>query len=69
MLIIRLVWLACSLLLGQLIGAYPYDFLDVATYRLVPVLVTAGVILVAATILGFILVAIDRLISWRSAVG
>jgi hypothetical protein len=68
MLIIPLAWLACSLLLGQLIGAYPYDFLDVATYGLGPALVTAGAIVVAATILGFILVAIDRVISRRSGV-
>jgi hypothetical protein len=63
MLIIPLLWLTCTLLLGQLIDAYPYDFLDVATYGLGPVLVTSAAIVVVATILGFILVGIDRLIS------
>jgi hypothetical protein len=65
MLIIPLLWLACTLLLGQLIDAYPYDFLDVATYGLGPVLATSAAIVVAATVLGFMLVGIDRLISSR----
>jgi hypothetical protein len=38
----------------------------VTTYGLGPVLATAGAIVVAATILGFILVAIDLVISRRS---
>lgn len=63
MLILPLVWLAYVLALGQVIGSYPYPFLDVSSNGWTTVLVTVLAILVAATLLAVILVAIDRLIS------
>lgn len=69
MLVIPIVWLACCFAFGGITGSYPYSFVNVAVYGWVTVLINCAAILVASTLLGAGLVAIDRAISKRSAAG
>ena len=61
-LILPIIWLVFALIRGQIIGAYPYPFLDVATKGMASVLQFVVAIVVFAIILGLILFAIDALI-------
>lgn len=61
-LVIPIVWLAWALARGAVIGAYPYGFLDVATYGYGAVATNVLGIVVFAVVLGLILWAIDALI-------
>jgi len=58
-LILPLVWAAFALTRGQVIGAYPYSFLDVSANGWASVLSFIAVIIVVAVILALILMAID----------
>jgi hypothetical protein len=58
-LLLPLLWAAFALIRGQIVGAYPYPFLDVSTNGLASVLTFIAAILVIAVVLGAILLAID----------
>ena len=58
-LILPLVWAAFALTRGQVVGAYPYSFLDVSANGWASVLSFIAVIMVVAVILALILMAID----------
>lgn len=60
--ILPIVWLAWALARGAVIGAYPYGFLDVATYGYGAVAVNVLGIIVFAVVLCLILWGIDALI-------
>ncbi len=62
-LILPLVWAAYALVRGQVVGAYPYPFLDVSTNGLASVLGFIAVIVVIAILLAALLWAIDAGIS------
>jgi len=61
-LLIPLAWAAYALVRGQVVGAYPYPFLDVSTNGWASVLSFIAVIVVVAVILGYVLLGIDRLL-------
>ncbi|MBI1349973.1 MAG: hypothetical protein GC156_02515 [Actinomycetales bacterium] len=63
-LVLPLIWATYALIRGQVIGAYPYPFLDVATKGLAYVLVFIAVIMVVAMILALILWAVDTGLRW-----
>lgn len=58
-LVLPLAWAAFALIRGQVVGAYPYPFLDVATNGWASVLVFLAVIVVVAVLLALILWAVD----------
>ncbi len=58
-LVLPLLWAAFALIRGQVVGAYPYPFLDVSANGLASVLTFIVVIMVVAVILALILMAID----------
>jgi hypothetical protein len=58
-LILPLIWATFALIRGQVVGAYPYPFLDVSTNGWASVLSFIAVIIVVAVILALILMAID----------
>jgi hypothetical protein len=58
-LILPIAWAVYALIRGQVIGAYPYPFLDVATNGLASVLGFIAMIVVVAIVLALILWAID----------
>lgn len=60
--ILPIIWLAFALIRGAFIGAYPYGFLDVATYGYGTVLTNVAGIVVFALILCAIFWGIDWLI-------
>ncbi len=62
-LVLPLLWAAYALIRGQVIGAYPYPFLDVATNGWASVLSFIGVIVVVAIILGYVLLGLDRIMA------
>jgi len=61
-LIVPIIWLVFVLVRGAFIGAYPYGFLDVATYGFGTVLTNAAGIVACAIVLSLILWAIDWII-------
>ena len=63
-LILPVLWAVYALIRGQVIGAYPYPFLDVSTKGLASVLIFIGVILVVAVLLALLLWAIDAGLRW-----
>lgn len=63
-LVLPLLWATYALIRGQVIGAYPYSFLDVSTNGLASVLSFIGVIVVVAVILALILWAVDAGLRW-----
>jgi len=58
-LILPLLWACFALIRGQIVGAYPYPFLDVSTNGLASALTYIGVIVAVTVVLAFILMAID----------
>lgn len=62
-LILPILWLAYALIRGSVIGAYPYDFLDVNANGMASVLAFVAQIVVFAIILGYLLLLIDKLMS------
>ena len=62
-LILPIVWLVFALIRGAFIGAYPYGFLDVATYGYGAVLTNVAGIVVFAIVLCLIFWGVDWLIS------
>jgi hypothetical protein len=58
-LVLPLLWAAFALVRGQVVGAYPYLFLDVGTNGLASVLAFIGVIVLIAVLLSLVLLAID----------
>lgn len=60
--ILPIIWLAWALARGAVIGAYPYGFLDVATYGYGAVLVNVLGILVFAVVLCLVLWGVDWVI-------
>jgi len=62
-LVLPLLWAVYALVRGQVIGAYPYPFLDVSTNGWASVLTFIGVIVVIAILLGYILLGLDRAMS------
>ncbi len=60
-LILPILWLAYALIRGSVIGAYPYDFLDVNANGMASVLAFVAQIVVFAIILGYLLLLIDKL--------
>ena len=62
-LILPIVWLVFALIRGAFIGAYPYGFLDVATYGYGAVLTNVAGIVVFAVVLCLIFWGIDTIIS------
>lgn len=63
-LVLPLAWIAFALVRGQLVGAYPYPFLDVATNGWASVLAFLAVILVVAVLLALALWAVDAGLAW-----
>lgn len=68
MLVIPIIWLAICLLFGQITGAYPYSFVNVAVYGWAATLTSCAGILIGSTALGALLVWIDILLSKRAGV-
>lgn len=68
-LILPLAWAAFALVRGQVVGAYPYPFLDVATNGWPSVLVFLAVIVVVAVLLALVLWAIDAGLAWTMRAG
>lgn len=66
-LIIPLIWLAARLTVGEVLRSYPYSFLDVASFAYATVAINVVGILVGATVLGAVIVTIDRTLSRCSA--
>ena len=64
-LVIPLVWIAWTLLRGNVIGAYPYDFTDVATLGYGRVAVTLSAILIVGLLIAAGYCALDRMLSRR----
>lgn len=62
-LILPIVWLIFALIRGAFIGAYPYGFLDVATYGYGAVLTNVAGIVIFAVVLCLILWGIDAVIT------
>jgi hypothetical protein len=62
-LVLPLIWAAYALIRGQVIGAYPYPFLDVSANGWVSVLTFIAVILVVAIVLGYVLLGLDRVMA------
>jgi len=60
-LVLPLLWTVYALARGQVLGAYPYPFLDVATNGWASVLTFIGVIVIFAIILGYVLLGLDRI--------
>lgn len=60
-LILPILWLAYALIRGSVIGAYPYDFLDVNAHGMASVLMFVLQIVVFAIILGYLLMLIDAI--------
>lgn len=60
-LILPILWLAYALIRGSVIGAYPYDFLDVNANGMASVLAFVAQIIVFAIILGYVLMLIDAI--------
>ncbi|MEY4136835.1 MAG: hypothetical protein RL205_963 [Actinomycetota bacterium] len=60
-LILPILWLAYALIRGSIIGAYPYDFLDVSAHGMASVLAFVAQIIIFAIILGYLLMLIDWL--------
>ena len=60
-LILPILWLGYALIRGSIIGAYPYDFLDVNAHGMASVLGFVAQIVVFAIILGYLLMLIDWL--------
>jgi hypothetical protein len=60
-LILPILWLAYALIRGSVIGAYPYDFLDVNANGMASVLAFVAQIIVFAIILGYLLMLIDKI--------
>jgi hypothetical protein len=63
-LVLPLVWASYALIRGQVIGAYPYSFLDVANNGLMSVLTFIVAILVVAVVIALILWAVDAGLRW-----
>ena len=61
-LILPIIWLVFALVRGAFIGAYPYGFLDVATYGYGTVLTNVAGIVAFAIVLCLILWGIDWVI-------
>ena len=59
-LILPLGWAVYALVRGQVIGAYPYPFLDVSTNGWASVLSFIGVIVIVAIILGYVLLGLEK---------
>lgn len=62
-LILPLLWAVYALVRGQVIGAYPYPFLDVSANGWASVLSFIAVIVVVGVILGYVLLGLDRIMS------
>ena len=60
-LILPILWLGYALIRGSVIGAYPYDFLDVNANGMASVLAFVAQIIVFAIILGYLLMLVDWL--------
>ena len=60
-LILPLLWLAYALIRGSVVGAYPYDFLDVNANGMASVLGFVAQMVIFAIILGYLLMLIDWL--------
>lgn len=69
MLVVPVAWLVYTLVRGQVIDAYPYSFLDVITKGWGTVLLNLTGIVVASLALAAGFVAVDRLLSRRTAAG
>jgi hypothetical protein len=63
-LVLPLLWVTFALLRGQVVGAYPYGFLDVGTNGLASVLVFVGVIIVVAVLMALLMWAVDLGLRW-----
>jgi hypothetical protein len=68
-LILPLCWAAFALVRGQVVGAYPYPFLDVSTNGWPSVLTFIAVIVVVAVVLAMILWAVDVGLRWTMRAG
>lgn len=64
-LIVPLAWAAYALIRGAVIGAYPYDIVNVAKYGYGSVLLTIAMIVAVGVALGLIAIGIERLLSGR----
>jgi hypothetical protein len=64
-LIVPLAWAAYALIRGAIIGAYPYDIVNVAKYGYGSVLLTIAIIIGFGIALGLIAIGIERLLSGR----
>ena len=65
-LVLPLLWAAFALLRGQVVGAYPYPFLDLTKNSLGSVVGFVGAIVVLAVVLGLALWAVDAGLRWTT---
>jgi hypothetical protein len=65
--VVPIVWAVAALLRGQVIGAYPYFFLDVATVGWVSVITFILAIMVFAIVIALIFMAYDKVASKRQS--
>ena len=64
-LVYPIAYTAYSLVRGALIGWYPYPFLDAGVLGYGAVLQTAALMILGFSLVGLLLIAVDRAISWR----
>ena len=65
-LIIPIVWAAYTLVRGNIVGVYPYPFLNVDKYGLPAVLTTIGMIAVFGLVLGYVCWGLDLLLGRKA---
>lgn len=64
-LVVPLAWAAYALIRGAVIGAYPYDIVNVAKYGYASVLLTIATIIALGIALGLLAIGIERLLTGR----
>lgn len=62
-LVIPIIWLGYTLVRGEVINRYPYDFLDVITLGYLPVLITVFVLILIGLAIALIYLGVDKSIS------
>lgn len=65
-LIIPIIWLGYTLLRGEVINKYPYDFLDVITLGYLPVLITVIVLITVGLIIALFYLLLDKLLTKKA---
>jgi hypothetical protein len=61
-LVIPIIWLSYTLIRGEIINRYPYDFLDVLTNGYEPVLIMIMILLAVGLFVALVYLALDKLL-------